>query len=507
MVKNSTMKLKEILEVTGEFIELENGPVDIEISSIEYDSRKVKEDSLFVAVEGLQSDGHDYIKSAVANGAKCIIVSSSRIEEFLKLYPSGITFLKTNDTRRALSVVSASFFQFPSRTMTVIGVTGTNGKTSITFLLESIFKNAGYNPGIIGTVNYRWNNEELPAANTTPESRDMQELLYNMKKDGIDIVIMEVSSHALDLNRTDDVDFDVAVFTNLTRDHFDFHGNFENYFSAKKKIFQLLENSSKEKKVGIINIDDDYGMKIFEEKEDYSYQLKSFGLNEKSDYRPVIDSIENKITGLKYVIEKPLDGLSVELILSGTFHVYNSLAAVAVSDSIGLSTDEIRNGLGSIQSIPGRFEVLNSPEGFSVVIDYAHTGDALLKLLQSVNELNANRVITVFGCGGDRDRTKRPIMGQVAEQNSDKLIITSDNPRTEEPSAIIDEIVKGLDGKNFEVIVDRESAIKHAVSIGQEGDIIVIAGKGHEDYQILGTEKIHFDDREIAAKYMRLDAE
>ena len=503
MVKNSTMMLQEILGTTGELIELVNGPVDIEISSVEYDSRKVKKDSLFVAVEGMQSDGHDYIKSAVKNGAKCIVVSSAREAEFSDVARSGVTLLKTNDTRRALSIVSASYFQYPSRSLTVIGVTGTNGKTSITFLLESIFKSAGYNPGIIGTVNYRWNNKELPAANTTPESRDMQELLYNMKEDGVDIVIMEVSSHALDLNRTDDVDFDVAVFTNLTRDHFDFHENFENYFSAKKKIFQLLDKSSKDKKVAIVNIDDEYGMKIFEEKESYSYSLKSFGLNESADYKPIVDTIENRITGLKYIIEKPLDGLKIELVLSGTFHVYNSLAAIAVSDSIGLTPEGISNGLLSIKSIPGRFEVLYSEKGFSVVVDYAHTGDALLKLLQSVNELKPNRVITVFGCGGDRDRTKRPIMGQVVENNSDQLIITSDNPRTEEPSAIIDDIVEGLEGKTFEVIVDRESAIKHAVSIGQEGDIIVIAGKGHEDYQILGTEKIHFDDREIAAKYMR----
>jgi UDP-N-acetylmuramoyl-L-alanyl-D-glutamate--2,6-diaminopimelate ligase len=314
---------------------------------------------------------------------------------------------------------------------------------------------------------------------------------------------MEVSSHALELRRADDIDFDAAVFTNLTRDHLDFHHDFESYFNAKKRIFQLLEKSFKKGRCGIVNVDDSYGRELYLIRNHYSYPVISFGIDVEADYMPDRDSISNTIRGLSFSLARPDAGIDVKLNLMGTFQLYNSLAAMAVSHQLGVPYDEITVGLAGLETVPGRFDVLKTDRGFVVIVDYAHTVDALLKLLRSVNELEHNRVITVFGCGGDRDRTKRPLMGKVAEENSDLVIVTSDNPRTEDPARIISEIVSGLNGGNHEVIPDREEAIGRAIGAAAEGDIVVIAGKGHENYQILGTEKIHFDDKEVAARFLQ----
>ncbi len=470
------------------------------ISSVEYDSRKVKKGSLFIAVEGFTSDGHHFVGTAVENGASAVCVAKERVEDFAWLNDRGVALLATDDTRTALSRLSAAFFGFPSRSMLAIGITGTNGKTSITYMLESILKRHGLNPGVIGTINYRWGGREFPAANTTPESRDLQEILYRMRRDGVDAVIMEVSSHALELRRADDIDLDAAVFTNLTRDHLDFHRDFEHYFSAKKRIFQLLENSYKKGRCGIVNTDDPYGRELYMMRNQYSFPVKSFGIETESDYMPLAGSISNSMHGLSYRLGRPEAGLEVSLNLLGTFQLYNSLAALAVAHQMGVSFDDIAAGLADLENVPGRFDVLKTGKGFIAIVDYAHTVDALLKLLRSVNELEHRRVITVFGCGGDRDRTKRPLMGQVAEENSDLVIVTSDNPRTEDPALIISEITGGLSGKNHEIIPDREEAIARAMAEAREGDIVVIAGKGHEDYQIIGTEKRHFDDKEVAAR-------
>jgi len=491
--------LPELAEETSGAIEFISGK-GAHVSSVEYDSRNVKKGSLFVAVVGFTSDGHRFVQTAVDNGAVAVCVARNRLGDFAHLKDLGIDILAADDTRTALTKLSAAFFDFPSRSMMMIGVTGTNGKTSITYMLEAIMKRYRRNPGVIGTINYRWNGREYPAPNTTPESRDLQEILYRMQRDGVNSVIMEVSSHALELRRVDDIDFDAVVFTNLTRDHLDFHHDFESYFNAKKRLFQLLESSFKKGRCGVINADDPYGREIYLIRNQYSYPITSFGIDCEAAYMPEQRSIKNTIHGLNFTLERPDAGVEVKLNLLGKFQLYNSLAAIAVSHQMGVPFKAILQGLADLQTVPGRFDVLKTGKGFVVIVDYAHTVDALQKLLKSVNELDHRRIFTVFGCGGDRDRTKRPLMGKVAEENSDMIIVTSDNPRTEDPEQIIREIVEGLTKKNHEIIADREKAICHAVQRAREGDIVVIAGKGHENYQIIGSRKRHFDDKEAAAR-------
>ena len=473
------------------------------VTAVEYDSRSVKKGSLFVAVDGLKNDGHRFVAEAADRGASAICVATEHAGDFADLKDRGIGILAAGSTRGALSRLSAALYAFPSRSMVAVGITGTNGKTSITYMLESILKRHGLNPGVIGTVNYRWGGRVHPAPNNTPVSRDLHDMLFRMARDGVNAVVMEVSSHGLELGRADDIDFDVALFTNLTRDHLDFHHDFESYFNAKKKLFGLLEKSGKKGRCGIVNIDDPYGRELFMMRNHHSYPFKSFGVEGGADYAPYPERIENTIRGVRYVMERPEQGVAVALRLPGRFQVYNSLAALAAAHHLGVSFDAIAAGLADLESVPGRFDVLLADGGYAVVVDYAHTVDALLKLLLSAGELEHRRLITVFGCGGDRDRTKRPLMGRVAEEHSDIVIVTSDNPRTEEPQSIIADIVAGMTPGSHEVIPDREEAIRRAVETAREGDIVVIAGKGHEDYQIIGTEKIHFDDKETAARWMR----
>lgn len=506
MFNNSSQiraSLKDLAGGSGGAVELA-GAGDVAVTSVEYDSRMVKKGCLFVAVEGFKSDGHRYVRAAVDSGAAAVCVSRERVGELADLAGRGVGILVAADTRTALSSLSAAFYGFPSRSMLAIGITGTNGKTSITYMLEAIMKRHGRNPGVIGTINYRWCGREYPAPNTTPESKDLQEILYRMRHDGVDAFIMEVSSHALELRRADDIDFDAVVFTNLTRDHLDFHHDFESYFNAKKRIFGLLEKSFKKGRCGVVNVDDPYGRELFMMRNNYSYPIASFGIETEADYMPEPGAISNTVHGLSYRLARPDAGIAVDLNLLGKFQLYNSLAALAVSHRMGVPYSEITAGLADLATVPGRFDVLKDERDFVVIVDYAHTVDALEKLLKSVNELEHKRVITVFGCGGDRDRTKRPLMGSVAEENSDMIIVTSDNPRTEDPSRIIREIAAGLTRGNHEIVPDREEAIARAMGMAREGDIVVIAGKGHEDYQIIGTEKIHFDDKEVAARSMQV---
>lgn len=506
MLNNSTsirMSLEDIVQAAGDQVDFHSGDAGAEITSVEYDSRKAKKGSLFVAVEGFTSDGHRFADSAVERGASAILVNAERVDEFRGMGARGVSVLSSGDLRGALSRVSAAFYGFPSRSMMAIGITGTNGKTSITYMLESIMKRNGRRPGVIGTINYRWGNRSFPADNTTPESKDLQEILYRMQRDGVDVVIMEISSHALELKRADDIDLDAALFTNLTRDHLDFHHDFDSYFNAKKRIFDILEASSKKGRCGLVNSDDDYGRSIHLLRNKYSYPVKTFGVDSEADFMPRPGSVKNTIDGLSYELERPESGVTVCLSLMGRFQLYNSLAALAVSLQMGIPCEEIVEGLAGLDSVPGRFDPLRTGKGFAVIVDYAHTVDALEKLLLSVNELEHRRIITVFGCGGDRDKTKRPLMGAAAEENSDIVIITSDNPRTESPDSIIRDIAAGLEKGNHEIVPDRAAAIARAIGMAVEGDIVVIAGKGHEDYQIIGTEKIHFDDKEVAARCLR----
>ncbi|HOW84193.1 MAG TPA: UDP-N-acetylmuramoyl-L-alanyl-D-glutamate--2,6-diaminopimelate ligase, partial [Spirochaetota bacterium] len=503
--KNKLEKnLGDIITGSGGVVSAE-GPVDgIIVTSVEYDSRRVGSGSLFVAVEGYTSDGHDYISAAVEKGAPAVVLNRKRSVEFSWLADRGIAVLLTDDTRKALALVSAAFFGFPSKDMVVVGITGTNGKTSITYMLENILETAGIDSGVIGTVNYRWKGKTFEAPNTTPESRDLQQLLARMKEDGVRAVFMEVSSHALELSRAAGIEFDAVVFTNLTGDHLDFHGDIDSYFKAKKKIFSLLQESSKPWRFGVVNIDDEYGDKIAEEKNLFTFPMYTYGCSGSADYRPVRGTVSSRINGLSYILEEPLKGHEIRLMVAGRFHVHNSLAAFAVARNLGLAYNVISRGLADLKSVPGRFDVIVSKKGFSAVVDYAHTADALLKLLESVRELSPARIITVFGCGGDRDRTKRPVMGKTASEHSDVLFITSDNPRKEDPEAIIRDIIAGIGKGGYTVEPDRRAAIRLAVESAREGDVIVIAGKGHEDYQIIGAEKTHFDDREVAREFISM---
>ena len=497
------MKISEIIDLSGGSVSLLQGFAleDRDILSIEYDSRKVSAGSVFVAVAGLESDGHNYINDAVQKGAAAVVLSRGRSDQFRELAGKGTALLLSDDTRKSLSRLSAVFCGNPSQKLHVTGVTGTNGKTSITYLLESIFSENNIKCAVMGTINYRWGGRVTEAPNTTPESREIQYLLKQMLDEGVTHVIMEVSSHALELNRVDDVAFDNAVFTNLTGDHIDFHKTMDNYFAAKRRFFDLLNESPKSDKTAIINIDDPYGEIIFRDCEKMNFRTVTFGFSGNAAIKAHEGSVENRITGLAYAFEDSGNKRALKLKLAGKFQAHNSLAAYASAVNSGLSAEAVCAGMEKLESVPGRLQVLDAGQGFFMVVDYAHTPDALLKLLQSVGEMEHNRIIALFGCGGDRDRTKRPVMGGIAAENSDFAIVTSDNPRTENPDDIIKDILAGINTTNYLVESDREKAIEKAVNMAEPGDIIVIAGKGHEDYQIIGKTKRHFDDREMALKY------
>lgn len=489
------MKLSELTSFFPGRVTLRDSSSGVSVSSIEYDSRNVTAGSLFVAVKGLESDGHTFIEKAVASGASAVVVDRGWNGT------TSVPVIEADDSRAALSYLTAAFCGFPSKKLKVVGITGTNGKTSTTYMLESIFREAGLVPGVIGTVNYRWNDTVIAAPNTTPESADLQKIFGRMVSDGVNAVAMEVSSHGLSLGRADDIAFDGAVFTNLTRDHLDYHKTFEEYFAAKKKLFTLVERGGKKNRFAVVNADDPYGQELLRESSGYAYPFSGFGYDPQSAYHVDKGSVVNLISGVSYHLTHGTTHLNVSLPLAGMFHVYNSLAAFCAAHSLGIADDVILRGLSRCTNVPGRFDTVHSRLGFSVVVDYAHTNDAIEKLLGSVRGLSPRKIITVFGCGGDRDKTKRPLMGQAACSLSDEVIVTSDNPRTESPEKIIDDILAGISSyKNFIVEVDREKAIERAVTGAKPGDIVVLAGKGHEDYQIIGKTKHHFDDREIARK-------
>lgn len=492
------MKLSELIHHFPGRVRLRSGSSETSVSAVEYDSRKARTGSLFVAVKGLESDGHAYIEKAVSAGASAVVVDRTWNGQ------TSVPVIEADNSREALSYLSAAFWGFPSRKISVVGITGTNGKTSTTYMLESIFRAAGLVPGVIGTVNYRWNSTVIDAPNTTPESADLQSIFGRMVSEGVNAVAMEVSSHGLSLGRADDISFDGGVFTNLTRDHLDYHKTFDDYFAAKKKLFALVEGSGKSKRFAAVNADDPYGVELLSEKSRFSYPFLGYGYDPLSSFHVDKGSVVNAIDGVSYSLAHEGAHISVALPLAGMFHVYNSLAAFSAASALGIDTATILKGLSMCTNVPGRFDTVHSKLGFSVVVDYAHTNDALEKLLSSVRGLKPRRIITVFGCGGDRDRTKRPLMGKAACALSDDVIITSDNPRTEDPMKIIDDILSGLGEYKgtYTVVADREKAIQAAVESAKEGDIVVLAGKGHEDYQIIGKTKHHFDDREMARAYI-----
>lgn len=460
---------------------LQKGKTEIEFKGMEYDSRKIKDGDIFVALEGSISDGHKYIKQAIENGAKGVLVSKKVEPEF------PVEYILVKDLRKNLGKIASNFYGYPQKKLKIIGITGTNGKTTSTYLLESILGKEKV--ARIGTVEYKIGDEVIEAPNTTPESLDIVKMCKKAVEKGLEYLVMEVSSHALSLGRVDMLEFDVASFTNLTLDHLDYHENMDNYFQAKRKLFTMLKDSKRSS----INIDDIYGDRLYKEFGGYSYSLtKSADLTG--------EIVEFHSDGQFVRLNLMGEMFEEKLAILGRYNLYNVLGVIGIALQLGIGKNIILEKLKDIKGAPGRFELVNCGQDYIVVVDYAHTGDALENILKSINELKKGRVITVFGCGGDRDATKRPIMGEIAQRLSDIAILTSDNPRTEKPHLIIEDVKKGMNGDRYLVEEDREQAIMKAIEIAQKNDIILIAGKGHETYQILGRKKIHFDDREIARR-------
>ncbi|MFZ5596336.1 MAG: UDP-N-acetylmuramoyl-L-alanyl-D-glutamate--2,6-diaminopimelate ligase [Bacillota bacterium] len=471
------------------------GDDTVEIKGIAYDSRSVRPGFLFVAVKGLKADGHDYVDAAIQSGAPAVLVQRP------VAVPPGVALVQTGDTRKGLGLVSARFYGHPSQRLRLIGVTGTNGKTTTTHLIAALYRAAGRKTGLVGTVGNYVGDRRLEVSHTTPESADLQKLFGLMVEEGVSVAVMEVSSHALALERVAGCEYDVAVFTNLTQDHLDFHRDMDDYFEAKSRLFRGVGGGVKKwPKYIVVNADDPYSAKIAAGD---GVSLVSYGLSEGADFRATDIKVMGQ--GSSFNIESRAFGtVRLNMKLTGLFNVYNTLAAYAVGVTGGLSPSLVRDSLESVSGVPGRFQLVDCGQDFSVVVDYAHTPDGLENVLKAARAIASGKVIAVFGCGGDRDRTKRPVMGEIAGRYSDFPIITSDNPRTEDPEQIIRDVEEGLkksarDGK-YLVIPDRREAIRAAVGRAGSGDMVVIAGKGHEDYQIVGTVKHHFDDREEAEK-------
>ncbi len=470
-----------------------------DIKFITSDSRKVREGSLFIAVKGLESDGHKFIEGAFKNGAIAVIAENNPIQ-------SDHVFLVEN-SRKAMASIASVFYGNPTDSLTLIGITGTNGKTTTSFLIESILKTNGFNTGVIGTINIRYNNQIIDNPVTTPDSIDLQKNLAKMKEAGVTHVVMEVSSHGLELYRVDYCNFDVGIFTNLTQDHLDFHNTMDDYFDSKKRFFtEFLGQFGKNNAPAVLNIDDPKGQILSE-----TLECKSISISTKTIADVYATHIKDDINGLCANVSFGENTIQLNSALTGTFNLENMLCAAGATYAIGLKPNQIKKGLESCHTIPGRLEKVINTNDRHLFVDYAHTPDALESILVTLKERAPKRVITIFGCGGDRDRTKRPIMGQIACRYSDIAIATSDNPRTEDPDLIIQEIVNGLNGFNelsdtdvkenpfkigYMIEVERRNAIQKAISISKPGDIVIAAGKGHETYQITNNGTIHFDDKE-----------
>ena len=473
------------------------GSRDASITGIEHDSRKVGKGGLFVCIPGIHVDGHDFIPQVAGQGAAAILTTRD-IEP-----PEGMAVLKVPELNEALDAIVPFFHDYPAQSMRVIGITGTNGKTTTSYITRAILRNAGFKVGLIGTIQIMVEEETLPIHNTTPDVVELQNLLAMMRDKGMDYVVMEVSSHALDQDRVAGIEFDTAVFTNLTQDHLDYHKTLENYKLAKAKLFGLLSKVGKKQgKTAVVNIDDGAGETMLANAE---CRHLTYAIHRAADLRA--EDISVLPGGARFRLSGDFGSMDLQLRITGIFNVYNVMSAVGAALAEGISPDVIQKALQDFVSVPGRFELVNEGQDFSVIVDYAHTPDGVENVLRTARQIARRHIITVFGCGGDRDRTKRPIMGRMAAELSDTVIATSDNPRTEDPEFILGQVEEGvkeaIGGKHHECIVDRRTAIFRAVELAQKDDIVVILGKGHEDYQILKDRTIHFDDREVAREAIR----
>jgi UDP-N-acetylmuramoyl-L-alanyl-D-glutamate--2,6-diaminopimelate ligase len=483
------MQLKTLLAATP--VRQVFGSVDRPVENIAYDSRRVQRHTMFVALRGEKTDGHQFIGPAIDKGASVIVAEREYSDP-------RVTCLLVENTRTTLADFSATFYGHPARKLKLAAVTGTNGKTTTTFLIKHICENAGLRCGLIGTVRYEIGERILPAIRTTPESLDLQELLAQIANAGCKAAAMEVSSHALAQDRTRGLQWNVAVFTNLTQDHLDFHGTMENYFEAKAKLFtRLVGQKGKTKPVGIVNIDDRYGQQLLD-RIDKSVAIVTYGMGLRADFRA--SNYRAEFTGTSYQLDARGKSYLVRLPLIGRFNVTNSVAALAAADALGINLRAAVLSLAKAPQVPGRLELVPAKRQFQVFVDYAHTPDALANVLKTLRQLQPHHLIAVFGCGGDRDRQKRPLMAEMADRLADYSIITSDNPRKEDPSAIIAETEKGFRSNRYEKIVDRTEAIHRAVALARPRDIVLVAGKGHENYQEFADYTIPFDDIQVARR-------
>ena len=476
------MILKSLLK--GLDYEVIKGNEESKVQNIRYDNRKIEQGDAFVCVKGFKVDGHSFIGDAIKKGAKTLIVQEDvSVQE-------DITIIKVRDTRKALAIMSSNYFGNPKDKLKIIGITGTNGKTTSAFIIKSILEKAGFMTGLIGTIANYIGNKKVDAVRTTPESYELHELFKNMVDAGVEYCVMEVSSHSLELDRVYGIQFEEGIFTNLTRDHLDFHKTFENYYNAKFKLFERSNHS-------IINLDDPYGANIVKDIEERGVKTKvsTFSIEKESDFKAF--EIKSHSNGSEFKVNlESIEEFSINI--PGEYNIYNSLGCIICAYNLNIPMDKIKEGLSDVV-IPGRCELVAKEKNlpYSIIIDYAHTPDGLENILSTVKAFTKNRMISVFGCGGDRDKVKRPQMDKIGCELSDIAIITSDNPRSEEPMDIINDIVKPLNYDNFVIEVNRKEAIRKAMTMALEGDVIVIAGKGHETYQILKDETIHFDEREV----------
>ncbi|MCX5726486.1 MAG: UDP-N-acetylmuramoyl-L-alanyl-D-glutamate--2,6-diaminopimelate ligase [Candidatus Saganbacteria bacterium] len=487
------MKLEKLLE------KLKNidvsGNTDADITGIAYNSKSVKPGNIFVAIPGFVSNGHDYVREAIAKGASaCVLEVDMQIP---------VSKMIVKNARAEMARLAAAFYDHPSQKLKVIGVTGTNGKTTICYILESLLRRAGYKVGLIGTIETRIDGRVMPSKLTTPESVDLQKILNTMVEEGATHVVMEVSSHSLALDRVLGVDFDLVVYTNLTHDHLDFHKTMEEYLEAKLKLFRTLGTGEKKEAIGIVNKDDICSKKVLE-------ALRGKALTYGLDYSADLSAKDIKFNldsmSFKAVAEKEFIEVTSNLI--GIPNVYNILASTLCGLSLGLDLAEVKEGIESLPKIPGRYERIAAGRAFNVIVDFAHSPDSLQKLIETFRPFAQGKIILVFGCPGDRDKLKRPIMGEIAAKLADHTIITTDDPHTEDPAKIIDEIEKGITSYTlnvirYEKIIDRREAIEKALSLAGEGDIVLIAGRGHEKFQDFNGRKIEIDDREVVRNCLR----
>ncbi len=466
----------------------------VEVSGISHDSREVKPGDLFVCLVGAKFDGHKYAADALTRGAAALCIISGH-ESQVPRCPTVVV----PDTRIALPALACRTYDYPSRKIKLVGATGTNGKTTTTFLIASILRASGMCTGTIGTLGAELMGTPIPSDHTTPEADQLQGLLAHMHARGAEAVVMEVSSHALAQHRTDGCEYDVAVFTNLTQDHLDYHETLESYFEAKLRLFRDYPAASNKHFVASINLDDARGQDVVKATRG---KIVTYGVNTQADV--TARSMRIEPNRLEFTACLPDCEMLVTLNIGGVFQVYNAISSIAACIGLGISKAAITEGLASLKAVPGRFEAVASNRAFQVIVDYAHTPDGLANVLAAGRALSPKRLIIVFGCGGDRDRTKRPIMGKIAGQLADVAVVTSDNPRTEDPIAIIQDILPGLDGTSARRIVevDRREAIAKALAEAGDRDLVLIAGKGHEDYQEIHGVKHHFDDREVARELL-----